>query len=55
MKDEFVSVEHLMLALINKPNAAVKAIFGEFGLTRENFLAELQKVRGNTRVTSENP
>ena len=55
MKDEFVSVEHLMLALINKPNAAVKAIFGEFGLTRENCLAELQTVRGNTRVTSENP
>ena len=55
MKDEFVSVEHLMLALITKPNAAVKAVFGEFGLTRENFLTELQKVRGNTRVTSENP
>ncbi len=55
MKDEFVSVEHIMLAMINKPNAAVKSIFNEFGLTRENFLAELQKVRGNTRVTSENP
>ena len=55
MEDEFVSVEHIMLAMINKPNAAVKSIFNEFGLTRENFLAELQKVRGNTRVTSENP
>ena len=55
MKDEFVSVEHIVLAMINKPNAAVKSIFNEFGLTRENFLAELQKVRGNTRVTSENP
>ncbi len=55
MKDEFVSVEHIMLAMINKPNAAVKSIFNEFGLTRENFLAELQKVRGNARVTSENP
>ena len=55
MKDEFVSVEHIMLAMISKPNAAVKSIFNEFGLTRENFLAELQKVRGNTRVTSENP
>ncbi len=55
MKDEFVSVEHIMLALIAKPNAAVKGIFNEIGLTRENFLSELQKVRGNTRVTSENP
>ncbi len=55
MKDEFVSVEHLMLAMIDKPNASVKAIINEFGLTRENFLSELQKVRGNTRVTGENP
>ncbi len=55
MKDEFVSVEHIMLALIEKPNGAVKSIFNEFGVTRENFLAQLQKVRGNTRVTSENP
>ena len=55
MKDEFVSVEHILLALIEKPNGAVKAIFTEFGVTREGFLAALQKVRGNTRVTSENP
>ncbi len=55
MKDEFVSVEHIMLALIEKPNGAVKAIFNEFGVTRDAFLAVLQKVRGNTRVTSENP
>ena len=55
MKDEFVSVEHIMLALIDKPNGAVKAIFNEFGVNRENFLAQLQKVRGNTRVTNENP
>ena len=55
MKDEFVSVEHIMLALIEKPNGAVKSIFNEFGVTRENFLVQLQKVRGNTRVTSENP
>ncbi len=55
MKDEFVSVEHIMLAMIDKPNGAVKRIFGEFGLTRENFLAKLQKVRGNTRVTSNTP
>ena len=55
MKDEFISVEHLMLGLIEKPNGAVKGIFNEFGLTRENFLTDLQKVRGNARVTSENP
>ena len=55
MKDEFVSVEHILLALIEKPNGAVKAIFNEFGVTKEGFLAALQKVRGNTRVTSENP
>ena len=55
MKDEFVSVEHILLALIEKPNGAVKAIFNEFGVTRESFLGALQKVRGNTRVTSENP
>ena len=38
MKDEFVSVEHIMLALIEKPNGAVKAIFNEFGVTRDAFL-----------------
>ena len=55
MKDEFISVEHIMLGLIEKPNGAVKGIFAEVGLTKENFLTNLQKVRGNTRVTSENP
>ena len=55
MKDEFISVEHIMLGLIEKPNGAVKNIFTEFGLNRDAFLAELQKVRGNTRVTNENP
>ena len=55
MKDEFVSVEHILLALIEKPNGPVKAIFNEFGVTRDIFLSALQKVRGNTRVTSENP
>ena len=55
MKDEFISVEHILLGLIEKPNGAIKSIFNEFGLTREAFLEALQKVRGNTRVTSENP
>ena len=55
MKDEFVSVEHIMLALIEKPNAPVKQILTGFGITRESFLNALQKVRGNARVTNENP
>ena len=55
MKDEFVSVEHLFLAIVEKPNGPVKAILNEFGVTKESFLNALQKVRGNTRVTSENP
>ncbi len=55
MKDEFVSVEHILLALIMKPNAPVKTVFNEFGVSSEAFLSALQKVRGNTRVTNENP
>ena len=55
MKDEFVSVEHLFMAIVEKPNGPVKAILSEFGVTKEAFLNALQKVRGNTRVTSENP
>ena len=55
MKDEFVSVEHIMLALIEKPNSALKRLFSDFNITREGFLSKLQKLRGNTRVTSDNP
>ena len=55
MKDEFVSVEHIMLALIDKPNSALKRLFADFKISREDFLAKLQKMRGNTRVTSDNP
>ena len=55
MKDEFVSVEHLMLGMIEQPNVSVKNIFSEYGLTRETFLDAMQQVRGNTSVTSENP
>ena len=55
MKDEFVSVEHLLLGIIERPNGAIRNIFSEFGLTKEAFLEAMQKVRGNTRVTSENP
>ena len=55
MGDEYVSVEHLFLALIRHPNKAVKEIFREFGITRERFLQALSTVRGNQRVTSDNP
>lgn len=51
MKDEYVSVEHIVLGLMEKGNAAIKRIFQEIGLTREGFLAQLQSVRGNARVT----
>ena len=55
MKDEYVSVEHLMLGVIEKPSMAVKNILTEYGLTREAFLEAMMQVRGNTNVTSENP
>jgi len=55
MHDDFVSVEFLLLGLIEKPNGAIRSIFNEFGLTKEGFLEALQKTRGNTRVTSQNP
>ncbi len=53
--DEYVSVEHLFLALLHYPNREMKAIFREFGITRERFLQALSTVRGNQRVTSDNP
>ena len=53
--DEYVSVEHLFLSLIKKPNAAIKSKFKEFGITRDRFLQVLSAVRGNQRVTSDNP
>lgn len=55
MGDEYVSVEHLFLLLIAKPNKEVKEIFKEYGITRERFLGVLEEVRGNIRVTSDNP
>ena len=53
--DEYVSVEHLFLAMIKNPNKEIKEIFREFGITRERFLQALSTVRGNQRVTSDNP
>ncbi len=55
MGDEYVSVEHLFLSLLKYPNAALKAIFKEYGITRERFLTALSSVRGNQKVTSDNP
>ena len=53
--DEYVSVEHLMLAMIKYPSPSMKDLFREFGITRERFLQALSTVRGNQRVTSDNP
>ncbi len=55
MGDEYVSVEHLFLLLIAKANREVQQIFREYGITRERFLGVLEEVRGNIRVTSDNP
>ena len=55
MKDEYVSVEHIMLGLIDNADTTVKRLLNEFGITRDKFLAALQSVRGNTRVTSDSP
>ena len=55
MGDEYVSVEHLFLALLKYPNKAMKELFKEYGITRERFLQSLSTVRGNQRITSDNP
>ena len=55
MGDEYVSVEHLFLCLIKYPNKAMKEILNEYGITRDRFLKALSTVRGNQRVTSDNP
>ena len=55
MGDEYVSVEHIFLTLIAYPNNVIKAVFKEYGITRDRFLTALQSVRGNQQVTSDNP
>ncbi len=55
MGDEYVSVEHIFLSLLKYPNREVKAIFREMGIKRDDFLKALSTVRGNQRVTSDNP
>ena len=55
MGDEYVSVEHLFLSMIKNPSPEIKKLFQEFGITRERFLQALSTVRGNQRVTTDNP
>lgn len=55
MKDEYISTEHIMLALIAHPNSELKRLFEKYQITRDRFLKELSKVRGNSRVTTDTP
>ena len=55
MGDEYVSVEHLFLAMLKHPNRAVKELLRLYGITRDRFLQALSTVRGNQRVVSDNP
>ena len=55
MKDEYVSVEHLFLAMIKHPNKAVKELFRAYGITRDRFLQVLSQIRGGQKVTRDNP
>ena len=55
MGDEYVSVEHLFLSMLRSPSPSLKKIWQEYGITRERFLQALSTVRGNQRVTTDNP
>ena len=55
MGDEYVSVEHLFLAMLKNPSPSMKKLFQEYGITRERFLQALSTVLGNQRVTTDNP
>ena len=55
MKDEYISVEHLFLGLLDKANAALRELFRVYGVTKETAMQALSSVRGNQRVTSDNP
>src|SRR5699024_2452277 len=54
-KDEYVSVEHMYLALLEEKGTPSSKIFKKYGITKNKFLEALEKVRGNQRVTSQNP
>ena len=55
MKDEYISVEHVFLGMLQRPGRAVKELFTRFGITAETFMKQLSTVRGNQRVTSDDP
>ena len=55
MTDEYVSVEHIFMAMVNAPNSALKEIFRQYNVNKEDFMKMLATVRGNTRVTSDSP
>ena len=55
MKDEYISVEHMFLGILQRPGKAAAELFKMFGITQENFMQQLSAVRGNQRVTSDNP
>ncbi len=55
MKDEYVSVEHVFLGMLQRPGRAAAELFRQFGITQEKFMAQLSTVRGNQRVTSDDP
>ena len=55
MGDEYVSVEHLFLSMLNDPSPSIKELFREYGITKDKFLQALSTVRGNQRVTTDNP
>ena len=55
MGDDYVSVEHLFLAMLKQPDKTLKELFKQYGITRESFLQALSTVRGNQRVVSDNP
>ena len=55
MKDEYISVEHVFLGILQRPGKAASEIFKTFGITTEKFMKQLSTVRGNQRVTSDNP
>lgn len=55
MTDEYVSVEHIFMAMVNAPNAALKELFRQYNVNKDSFMKILATVRGNTRVTSDSP
>ena len=55
MGDEYVSVEHIVLGILNKPDSTVKDLMRQWNINEDNFLNAVREVRGNQRVTSDNP